>query len=51
LLPKTSFFPKCQTRLCRNPRIHRRPIIYSVEKNFAIRWDRTRVLSVQKRSC
>ena len=51
LLPKTSFFPKRQTRLCRNPRIHRRPIIYSVEKNFAIRWDRTRVLSVQKRSC
>lgn len=34
LLPKTSFFPKRQTRLCRNPRIHRRPIIYSVEKNF-----------------
>ncbi len=34
LLPKTSFFPKRQTRLCRNPRIHRRLIIYSVEKNF-----------------
>ncbi len=34
LLPKTSFFPKRQTRLCRNPRIHQRPIIYSVEKNF-----------------